>query len=109
MYPVGIAIFALFVLLLVAAIVLPKLAQSRPALGWAWVDLNTPRVPLRRLAWLAALFTLTLFTHLAARPAAPAAWGGRTSVVARVYYDHPRDIARLSGYDVWEYHNVAAG
>jgi hypothetical protein len=70
---------------------------------------TTPRIPPRRLAWLVALFTLTLAVHIAARPAAPTAWGGRTSVVARVYYDHPRDIARLSSYDVWEYHNVAAG
>ncbi len=72
---------------------------------------NAPHIhiPLRRVAWLLALFTLTLVTHLTARPAAPNAWGGRTSVVARVYYDHPRDIARLSSYDVWEYHNVTDG
>ncbi len=72
---------------------------------------NAPHIhiPPRRLAWLLALFTLTLVTHLTARPAAPDAWGGRTTVVARVYYDHPRDIAQLSGYDVWEYHNVTAG
>ena len=63
---------------------------------------NAPHIhiPPRRLAWLLALFTLTLVTHLTARPAAPDAWGGRTTVVARVYYDHPRDIAQLSGYDV---------
>ena len=39
----------------------------------------------------------------------PDEWAGRPSAVVRVYYDHPRDIARLSGYDVWEYHNVAEG
>ena len=72
---------------------------------------STSLTPLRRLARLAALFvlTLTLVTQLAARPAAPAEWAGRPSAVVRIYYDHPRDIARLNGYDVWEYHNVAAG
>ena len=69
---------------------------------------STSLTPLRRLARLAALFvlTLTLVTQLAARPAAPAEWAGRPSAVVRIYYDHPRDIARLNGYDVWEYHNV---
>lgn len=70
---------------------------------------STSFISPRRLAWLAAILILTLAARLAARPAAPAEWGGRTHVVARVYYDHPRDIARLSGYDVWEYNNVAEG
>ena len=74
------------------------------------VRASSPRIPPHRLLpWLAALFTLTLAAHLAARPAAPTEWGGRTTVVARVYYEHPRDIVQLSGYDVWEYHNVTAG
>jgi hypothetical protein len=58
---------------------------------------------------MVAATLLTLAAHLTARPAAPPQWAGRANVVARVYYENHRDIARLHAYDVWEFNNVREG
>lgn len=64
----------------------------------------------RRPVTLAALTVILLLAaRLDARPAALSGWPGPEQVVARVYYEDSRDIARLSDYDVWEYNNVAEG
>jgi len=56
---------------------------------------------------LAFLLAITLSSRLGAQPATPAFAGGGDTLVARVYYDDARDIARLHALDVWEYNNLA--
>ncbi|WP_374689844.1 M14 family zinc carboxypeptidase [Promineifilum sp.] len=55
---------------------------------------------------LALLLAIVLSARLDAQPASPAATGRGDRLVARVYYDNVRDIARLHAFDVWEYNNL---
>ena len=70
---------------------------------------QAPRCTRRPVTLAALTIVLLLAARLDARPAAPSGWPAQERVVARVYYEDSRDIARLSDYDVWEYNNVAAG
>ena len=63
---------------------------------------HKPRHTHRPLALAALTIVLLLAARLDARPAARPGWAGQERVVARVYYEDSRDIARLSDYDVWE-------
>ncbi len=67
---------------------------------------HKPRHTHRPLALAALTIVLLLAARLDARPAARPGWAGQERVVARVYYEDSRDIARLSDYDVWEYNNI---
>lgn len=56
---------------------------------------------------LALLLAIVLSARLDAQPASPTVAGRADRLVARVYYDDIRDIARLHAFDVWEYNNLA--
>ncbi len=70
---------------------------------------HQPRHTRRPVTLAALTIILLLAARLDARPAVLSGWPGQEQVVARVYYEDSRDIARLSDYDVWEYNNVAEG
>ncbi|MBX7254141.1 MAG: hypothetical protein K1X50_19335, partial [Candidatus Promineofilum sp.] len=63
----------------------------------------------RPVTWIAAALLLTVAVHFAARPAPSIAQARRPTVVARIYYTNPADLARLTDVDLWEYNNVAEG
>ncbi len=60
----------------------------------------------RAATWIAAALLLTIAVRFTVRPVPSTALAQSLTVVARVYYSDPADLARLTDYDLWEYNNI---